>query len=296
MNRLSLILVFALSLLAASQATAQIVIDLKLDRSLYVAHEPITGTLTIVNRAGRDLVFGDTDGMSWLDFSVTDGRGYLITPVQNSMNEPPRVIAAGQTYQQDVVINKNYPMAQIGVYRIKATVTFPQINRVFQSKVTSVQVTEGQAMWSQIVGVPQGHPKAGTYREYSLMTYYHGARAKSLYFRLKDSESGMVYKTYPIGDFMTVRPPQHAIDPRNQLHILHMSGPQKYKYTIINIDGNPVEQQTLYAKGNDRPELKTSDFGEVSVVGGITQSEAETPYEQTQFRRLSERPPGLPKL
>jgi hypothetical protein len=276
--------------------SAQIIVDLKLDRTLYVADEPITGELSIVNRAGQDLIFGDSGGLSWLDFTVTDGAGNLITPSRGEVNEKPIVLSAGQSYKHKVTINKRYAMSSIGTYRVKASVIFPQINRVFQTRTITVQVTEGQPMWSQIVGVPAGHPEAGTYREYALMTYYHGARSKALYFRLKQSDSGYVYRTYPIGDYMNLRPPTHAIDSQNQLHVLHMTGPQAYKYTVINIDGEPIQQQKLFEKGANRPELKTTSYGDVTLVGGITEEEVKTPYEQVEFHRLSERPPGLPNF
>lgn len=284
----------ALLLIGAGSVSAQINLDLKLDRTLYLAHEPITGELIIVNMAGRDLIFGESGGLSWLDFTVTDGAGHLITPVQGEANERPIVLGAGQTYKHKVTINRRYPMASIGSYRVKASIHFPQINRVFETKPITVQVTDGQPMWSQIVGVPQGHPQAGSYREYSLMTYYHGARSKALYFRLKDSDSGMVFRTYTIGDYMTLRPPEKAIDSQNNLHILHMSGPQAYKYTVISIDGEPIRQQNLYEKGSNRPRLKNSGYGEVGIVGGITEEEAQAPYESQEFRAISERPPGLP--
>lgn len=294
MNKLFIFL--SLLLVGLTQVHAQIQAELKPDRTLYIAHEPITATLTIVNRAGQDLVFGDSNGMSWLDFSITDNRGHLVTPVRRGLNERPIVLSAGQTYKHKVVINKLYPMAKIGIYRVKASITFPQINRVFDTKPVSVQVTEGQAMWSQIVGVPQGYPGAGTYREYSLMTYYHGARNKALYFRLKNSDSGQVLKTYPIGDYMEVRKPQYLIDRQNQLHILHLSTPKVYKYTIIGVDGDPVRQMNFYEKATNRPILKGNESGEVAVVGGFTEEEMKTPYEESEFRRLSERPPGIPNF
>ncbi|MCG8599875.1 MAG: hypothetical protein MI807_07025 [Verrucomicrobiales bacterium] len=294
MSSLRIFLTLFLFALVCHEADAQIQVELKLDRKLYVAHEPITGELIMVNRAGRDLVFGDSGGLSWLDFSVTDSRGALITPIANHVNERSIVLAAGQTYRHKVTINRYYPMANIGLYRVKANVTFPSINRVFTSQQQSVQITDGQPMWNQIVTVPPGYPDAGRNREYSLMTFYHGARGKSIYFRMKDSDTGMVYKTYPIGDYMTVRKPTQAIDAQNSLHILHMSGPQAYKYTVIGVHGDPIKQENLYEKGSNRPQLRSTDYGEVSVVGGITQQEKQTPYEQVEFRRLSERPPGLP--
>jgi hypothetical protein len=42
--------------------------------------------------------------------------------------------------------------------------------------------------------------------------------------------------------------------------------------------------------------LKNSGYGEVSVVGGITEDEAKTPYETQEFHPISERPPGLPSF
>jgi hypothetical protein len=274
---------------------AQVDVSLELNRSTYVSHEPIKGKLTLINRAGQDIILGDSGGLGWLDYSVTDNRGNLVVPTASAANETPIVLASGKTYVKEVTINQYYPMSTIGAYRVKATVTLGQMNRVFQTTPVTVQVTSAQPMWSQIVGVPAGHPRAGTYRKYELMTFYHGARGKSLFFRVSDSDSEIVYRTYPIGDYMTVYPPEKAIDSQNQLHVLHMTGPAAYKYTVIDIDGYPVKQQNFFEKKNIRPTLKTSEFGEVTVLGGITEEEAGKPYEETQFRRLSERPPGLPQ-
>lgn len=281
---------------AVENTQAQIQLELKMDRKLYLSHEPVSGKLRIINRAGIDIILGQSEGLSWLDFTVLDGRGHLITPIQKVRYDQSMVLAAGQTHEMDVVVNQFYPMDKIGVYKVKASVNFPQIKRVFETPVTMVQITDGQAMWSQIVGVPQGHPKAGSYREYSLMTYYHGARQKTLYMRLKDNDSGMVIKTYPVGDYLSVRKPAHAIDRQNNLHVLHMSAPNRYTYTVIDIDGERVQRETYYSKGTNRPELATNDFGDVQVQGGLTPEEASQNYEQTQFHRLSERPPGLPRF
>ena len=108
-------------------------------------------------------------------------------------------------------------MDQTGTYRVKAIVSFPQINQVFSSKNAMVQIAEGKPYWSQVVGVPQGHPGAGTYRVYELLTYYHGTRQKALYFRLRDNKSSRVLRTYSLGDFLSVRPPKHGIDKENNL-------------------------------------------------------------------------------
>ncbi len=285
-----------LVLLPIEPARAQVQVALDLDRQIYIAHEPISAKLTVINRAGRDLVFGNVNGRSWLDFSVTDARGHLISPVSNEQLASPMIIASGQTHQMRVVINRVYPMGNIGSYRVKASVSFPQINRVFQSRMVTVQVAEGRPYWSQIVGVPPGYPGEGNYRVYELLTYFHGSRQKALYFRLKDNATGRVLRCYSLGDYLSVRPPKQAIDNTNQLHILHMSAPQQYVYTVVDLAGEVLVRESYFEHKGSRPTLVTNSYGEISLQGGITEDEAKTPYERREFRLMSERPPDIPSL
>ncbi len=145
-------------LAAVGPVSGQINLDLKLDRSLYLAHEPITGELIIVNMAGRDLIFGESGGsVGSISLSPT-GPGTSSPRCRAKPTSVPSSSGpASLTYKHKVTINRRYPMANIGTYRVKASIHFPQINRVFETKSITVQVTDGQPMWSQIVGVPQGH-------------------------------------------------------------------------------------------------------------------------------------------
>lgn len=277
-------------------AQAQISVGLDLSRKTYIAHEAISGKLTIVNRAGRDLIFGNVNGANWLKFSIKDSRGHLISPISRPKSPPPVVIASGQTHTMNVVINQAYPMDQIGTYRVQAIVSFPQISRVFPSPISSVQIANANPFWSQIVGVPAGQPGAGTYRVFELINYYHGARQKALYFRLKNNETSRVLSCYSLGDYLAIRPPTYKIDRNSLLHIIHMVAPQQYYYTSIDFGGNVVDRQKYYEKKGSRPSLYTNDFGEVVLRGGVTEEEHNTTYEKREFRLLSERPPGLPKI
>ncbi len=275
---------------------AQLLVDLKLPRNTFVQAEPIPATLTLTNRSGKDLVLGNTNGRSWLDFTIYDGRGALVSPARGVDSAPPIVLASGQTLDQQVIINQRYPMHMQGRYRVQARVSFPQIGSVFQSRNLSLNVTEGQPMWKQVVGVPVGHPQAGSYREFQLMTLYEGARQRILYFSVKDNRSGQVIRTVALGSYLSVRPPTFFLDQKNRLHVLHLSAPSRHSYHVLDIDGRPVISETRYEKRGNRPTLKTNDFGEVTMVGGITEEEARTPYEQKEFRSISERPPGLPRF
>lgn len=285
-----------LLLLVPMAAKAQIQVALKLDRKVFIAHEAIVGELTIINRAGRDLVFGNVNGNNWMDFTITDSRGNFVSPIRQAKSPPPVMIASGQTHKMKVVINETYPMGQIGTYRVKAVVNFPQIRRVFETHPMTIQIANANPFWYQVVGVPSGYPGQGTYRVFELLTYYHGARQKALYFRLKNNQNNKVLACYSLGNYLDVRKPSYKIDRDNQLHIVHMYAPKQYSYTVVDLAGKVVIRETYVEKRESRPALYTNSFGDVEIRGGVTAAEAQTPYERREFRAISERPPGLPRI
>ena len=285
------------ALFAADTARAQLELGLEFDKKTFMTHEPVTAVLTLVNRAGREIVIDGPDGGSWLDFQVIDGRQNLIPPVPGAPKPQPLILPSGVQHKIRVMVNKAYPMSESGLYRVKVRVFFPPLGRHFETRVQTVNVVDGQVMWGpQIVGVPAGVDGAGAYRAYTLLTFFQGTQKRSLYFRLTDNDTGRVRSTFSLGEYMTARPPQHVIDSRSQLHVLHMAAPQQYFYTIIDPAGNVVSQTGYREKGISRPEIVTNAAGEVTVLGGVTEAEMAEPYEEREFRKLSDRPPGLPTL
>ncbi len=283
-------------LFAGDSARAQLDIGLQLDKKTFMTHEPVTGVLTMVNRAGREIVLdGPPSGAPWLDFNVVDGRQRLITPVQGIQNPKPLILPNGQPHRVKVMVNHSYPMSESGLYRVKVRVYFPPLKRYFETKVQTVNIVDGQVMWGpQPFGVPTGYEGAGTYRAYTLLTFFQGAQERSLYFRLTDHDTGRVRATYSLGQYMTARPPEQAIDNQSRLHILHMAAPKQYFYSVIEPDGKAT-QKAYREKGTSRPELITNQqTGEVAIRGGVSEEEMAVPYEEREFRKLSERPPGMP--
>lgn len=290
-------MIVAIAASTSARLHAQIDVDFKLAKSTYIAHEPVVGVLSIVNRAGRDLVLSGKNGQSWLDFRVVDGQGRMVTPSANALPPKPIILKAGQLYKKNVVINQTYPMGRIGLYRVKPTVNLSQINRVFTTaKNVTATIVEGQKMWEQTFGVPPGYDGEGTFREYALVTQHQGNRQKSLYLKLTDVSSGLVRKVYPIGDYMGIRPPEKIVNRENKLHVFHMSGPKSFVYSIIGVDGVPIEQQVYVVKGSSTPSMVTNAAGDIAVIGGMTLEESRETYESREFRNISERPPGLPNL
>ena len=293
-SRLLLAATLILSAICPENASAQLEVGLKMNKSTYMAHEPISGVLTLTNRAGREVILEGARGEGWLDFHVTDPRNTLVSPKPNAEVAAPIVLRSGVPVESRIVVNAVYPMGETGVYRIKASVYFPPLKTHFVTPLQTVNVVEGQSMWSQSFGVPEGFPGAGSYRKYHLMTFFQGAQKRSIYFRLEDLETGFISKTYSLGDFMSSRPPQYLVDNMSQLHVIHMAAPQYYYYTIIDPSGNVVSQEPYRDKGASRPGLVTNSEGAVALEGGISDALVQAPYEQREFRKLSERPPGMP--
>ena len=275
------------------QLHAQIQVTFKVDKKVYMSHEAVSGQLVIVNRAGRDLVLEGRNGASWLDFHVTDSAGNLLTPVQGRAGLEPVLIRAGQTLRKQVYVNRRYPMVRIGIYRLKENVYFPPLNRYFQTRIQSIQITGGHEIWSQVVGVPPEYDKQGTYRKYSVLRLDHQG-GKEIYFRLSHADSGVVIKTYSLGRLLMVTDPKMGVDTGNRLHILHMGAPQAYAHTIIDVEGNALPQEFFFAKDNNRPRLVQMGSGDIFVEGGIPADKKDSIYEKNEFRKLSELPPGMP--
>ncbi|MEO0444933.1 MAG: hypothetical protein AAF191_02535 [Verrucomicrobiota bacterium] len=272
---------------------AQLIVTAEPSKKLYVAYEPVMVKVSILNRAGRDIVLADKGSTSWLTFQVTDSTGHLLSPHSRTSFEPV-LIPAGQMLSREIPVNASYSMTRRGLYRIQASAYFPQLDRYFPSRAKTLQITEAKEMWSQAVGVPEGHPKAGTFRRLVLSNFHDGAK-KFLYLRIQDEESGVVYASFSLGQVILVRKPTWNIDRKNQLHVLHMGAPQTYAHSVVDVDGKIVSREIYYEK-NGIPSLVSDGSGGFLISGGISEKEANRDPLEADVRKISERPEGLPDV
>jgi len=274
-----------------SGASAQLSVVMEPAKKLYVAYEPVSVTVSITNRAGRDIVLASR-GTSWLSFQVTDSAGNMVSPGGNTAFEPV-IIPAGQMLTRKINVNSMYPMGQKGIYRVSASVYFPQLDRYFQSQPTTLQISDGRELWRQVVGVPEGREGEGTYRRYTLLSFNTGSE-RLLYVRVQDDRSGAVFTTFSLGQFIAVRDPEWTIDSENRLHVLQLGAPRTYAHTVIDVDGQIVARE-VYREGNGtRPQLVPSGTGDIVVAGGVSETEANRSPLGPAIHMISERPEGLP--
>jgi hypothetical protein len=286
------ILAVACVLLFCIRAEAQIQVDLKFKRLQYIAYEPVVATLSITNLAGRDIDLHDAEGQSWLGFEITGSEDQPVAPMSTESGQAPLKVAAGQRVTHQVNLTPLYPVHDFGTYHVRTNVYFADLGKFFYSPTRVFEVTDARPIWQQTVGIPDGVAAAGNVRTYALLTNRFPDHT-SLYVRVQDKDSGVVYATYSLGRAIAFEEPQTEIDHANQLHVLHCSAPRAWAYSRIGLNGELLAHSS-FMETKTRPKLVRSGNGEVAVRGGTIESPAVQSSRGTA-PKLSARPPELPK-
>src|ERR1700724_841516 len=193
----------------ASTAVAQIQIELRFPRLQYIAYEPVVADLVITNLAGRDVYLRDADGQSWFGFEVSENEGRSIAPTSNAGTEPLN-LAAGKRVTRKINLGPLFVVHDFGTYRVRAHIYFADLNKFFYSQTKVFEVTDARPIWQKTVGVPERESTSGHVRTYSLMTNRFPDHT-SLYVRVEDKDSGVVYATYSLGQS------SQSLSPRSSL-------------------------------------------------------------------------------
>lgn len=300
---LSVLLLAGTALLGS--ARAQLLVNVSLERTNFVKHEPLIATVVVENKAGKDIVLGGPNKASWLNVDVRTSDGRIVAPDDESPFAESVVLKKDAVLSRKVNLMAYFPVEEPGFYQVSASVYFPDLQRWLASGRRPVfQVNSPRpAFWERTIGVQEGHAQAGRYRRYKLFTNKSNANTSTgglelqlVYVQILDEETGMNLTTYPLGEILTYREPQPTTDKEGNLQLLFMSAPQMFTYVVIDCDG-AIKERKLYRSGADSPELMQSGDGYVSVRGGRMYdpvAEAERARAKAkETRSLSDRPPGL---
>ena len=270
-------------------ANAQIGVQLKFSRLQYIAYEPLIATVSITNRAGRDIDLRDEGGEHWFGFEITGEQEQSIGA--GTMPEsPPLHIDAGKTVTQKINLAAQFPLQDFGPYHVRAHVYFGDLSRYFYSATKVVEITDARPIWKQSVGVPAGG--SGDSRTYSLLTNRFPDHT-SLYVRVEDETRSLVYATYSLGRVIAFDEPHAEIDRENKLHVLHCSAPRTWSYSTVGLDGQLLFHSTIL-ETKSRPHFKRTADGDVVIVGGMSEAAAAQAVRSPPkpVPKLSTRPPG----
>jgi hypothetical protein len=206
--------------------------------------------------------------------------------------QPPLKIETGQRVTQQINLTPLYPVQDFGTYHVRTHVYFADLGKFFYSATRVFEVTDARPIWQQTVGVPGGAAAPGDVRTYSLLTNRFPDHT-SLYVRVQDKDTGVVYATYSLGRAISFEEPQAEIDHANQLHVLHCSAPRAWAYSRIGLNGELLAHSS-FIETKTRPRLVRAANGEVAVHGGTMESKAAQSSRGTA-PKLSARPPEAAK-
>jgi hypothetical protein len=287
---------FVCLFLAVARGEAQIQLDLKFKRLQYIAYEPVMATLGITNLAGRDVELHDTEGQAWFGFEVTGSEGQPIAPIATGSTQGPLRIEAGQKVSQRIDLASLYSVHDFGTYHVRAHIYFADLGKFFYSASRVFEVTDARPIWQQTVGIPDGVAAPGDARTYSLLSNRFPDHT-SVYVRVQDRDTGIVYATYSLGRSIAFEKPQAEIDRANQLHVLHCAAPRAWTYSRVGLNGELLGHSS-FMETKTRPRLVRSANGEVAVQGGVIEASAaqtKTTRDTAPRPKLSDRPPGMPQ-
>src|SRR6266403_1334790 len=276
----------------AAAAEGQIQVELKFKRLQYIAYEPVVATVAITIHAGRDIDLHDARGQSWLGCEVTGNEDQPITllATENPAAAGPLKIEAGQRVTRQFDLGSLYPVHDFGAYHVRTHVYFAELGKFFYSGTRVFEVTDARPIWQQTVGIPDGVAASGDVRTYSILTNRFPDHT-SLYVRVQDRDTGIVYATYPLGRTIAFEQPQAEIDRANQLHVLHCAAPRAWSYARIGLNGELLTHSS-FMETKTRPHLVHSSGGEIAVHGGMVEAPAQS--SGSKAPKLSARPPGAP--
>jgi len=284
---------YSLWLLLAGAVYGQIQVDIKFARLQYIAYEPVIATVGITNLAGRDIEMNDTDGQAWFGFEISGSEGQPIAASSNRLALPPLRIEAGRRVTQKINLTPLYAVHDLGTYHARAYVHFADLSRFFYSQRKVFEITDARPIWQRTVGMPSENSGPGNVRTYSLLTNRFPNHT-SLYVRVEDKDTGIVYATESLGRIISMDEPQAQLDRRNQLHVLQCAAPRSWAYTRVGLNGE-VLARSAFLETKTRPRLFHSPDGEVVVKGGIAQEAVARPARETTAPKLSDRPSAIPK-
>ena len=284
------LLALALLLAVPSAALAQLRVEIELPRRLYMIYEPVIASVKIRNLAGRDITLRDADGVNWFGFEIQRRDGSLVAPRARGYELDPLELRAGTTLRRNINLTPLFSLQEFGSYRIRALIHYADQARYYASGFVNLEITEGNTIWQQEVGVPE----SGGTRRVKLLSF-RMPEGNRLYVRVVDPASGIVYCNMKLGRLLSQHAPQVAFGRENIIHILHPAAPRMYLFTRMDLDGKVLERET-YLAPKVNPVLRANEDGIVLVEGGVVERPPESGAADAQpAPALSERPPGLPE-
>lgn len=269
-----LLAAYAVLLLGATVAQAQVGLRFALDRTSYLQFENIYARVEMRNYTGRTLVFGESEELRGdLEFWIDNPTGERVLPRASAQAHNPvqgTIVKPGATAEIVVPISRLYLIDKLGRHTVKAVLRHAMLPQEYESNTLNFTVVNGNPVWERIIGVPdimlrEEDSKTVATRRACILTFYDGIN--KVYSLIIDDDRyiyGVVRLGHDIGHF----PPQSEVDGLSRIHILIQISPQVFSYFLFDHNAE-LDEKAVYVRTDVSPQLvRDPQEGTVLVVGG----------------------------
>lgn len=284
---------FLTTVLLPQTAHAQLQVDLKLDRENYISLEKITATVTVTNNVGKDVVLGGPSETSWLNFQIHDSHGEPVSPLR-PVPVSPLMLRNGESVKREFSLDTHYYLSDTANYIVRAAAYFPELQKfnVSTPKGFTVQPPR-RPSWEEVFSVPASAGVPGGYRKYQIFTF-NDVTKSYLYCTLIDETNQMVLSRRPLGEIVPDRVLQPVVDRNKRLNLVYQTSPSLYTYQQVD-PGGSVTSEKFYVASKGAPKLIKEADGATAILGGVAFDPKAAARKQDAFRRLTDRPAGIPE-
>lgn len=257
----------------AFPAAAQVSLELKLSRSVYMQYEAVFAKVKMRNYSGQPLVFGKDDKLHGeLLFDVTQGTDGVVPAIQGKQYMlEGTILMPGETKELIVPLSAFFPLGRLGAYRVHAYVKHAQLKDMFRSNECRFEVNPGVVVWSRKVGIPEmlrvSEKIDNTIKDrtYSLRMLVENA-TKYYYLVIEDGKT--IYSVIRIGREIGMERYKVEVDMLSRLHILMPISPKIFRYIVVNINGKPEIDRYMKTTKTIPSLVYDAATGQVIVTGG----------------------------
>ena len=255
------VLLFAAAILPA---TAQLVVEVVVDRDQFLRNESLPVKVRVTNRSGQPLRLGVDN--EWLSFAVEGHDTGTVTKTAEVPVKGEFTLESSQVATRQVDLSPCYDLSQPGRYTITATVRIKEWNDETTSRPRRIEIVRGTKLWEQEFGVPteSGFPET---RRFILQQANYQKQLK-LYLRVTDLSDNKVFRVFPLGSLVSFSQPEAKLDRSSELNTLFQTGARSFLFYVIRPDGEIAIRQT-YDYTTTRPTLRSNDEGRIFISGGV---------------------------
>jgi hypothetical protein len=267
-------------------AQAQLTVEVRAPRDVYLLYEPLPVLVTIRNVSGRLVQLDEAEGRHWLDFTATDEEGREVMRLAGLQPEGSATISPNRAITRTVDLLPLYDLRARGVYRVQAGVNSGGVRTL--SAPLRLNIVQGREIWTQTLGLPGREDQPDEYRTFSLQTRREG-RADYLYVCVREEKKGIVYGLLEMGSYIPLGEPSVRFDREACLHVLYQSGPRAFGYVRVDPSAKVLDR-AAYSDFSSTPELVSDLQGTVTVHGG----EKVSPHPERMLTTEELNPPPPP--